>query len=55
MKSMEPTKPKVYYDEAYPPVPTSGTRFWRKFFLWQFYRFWVLNWKVMKIVAFGHS
>lgn len=49
------TNPKVYYEESYPPVPTNSVKFWRKNFLWQFYRFIVLNYKVMKIVAFGHN
>jgi hypothetical protein len=52
---MEKVNPRVYYDEAYPPVPSGGTRFWRKFPIWQLFRFLILNWKVMKIVAFGHS
>ncbi|HNX78928.1 MAG TPA: hypothetical protein PKJ24_03550 [Prolixibacteraceae bacterium] len=44
-----------YKDEAYPPVPTKGTRFWRKFFPWQVVRFFVLNLKIMRIVIWGHS
>jgi hypothetical protein len=44
-----------YYDESYPPVPTKTTVFWRKFFLWQLYRFAVINLKMIRIVAFGHS
>lgn len=49
------TKPKVYYDEAYPPVPTKWVKFTRKFILWQLLRFLVINFKVMRIVAYGHS
>ncbi|MBN2728460.1 MAG: hypothetical protein JXR53_04480 [Bacteroidales bacterium] len=49
------TNPKVYYEEAYPPVPLGFVRFMRKFFLWQLFRFFVLNYKVMRIVAYGHS
>lgn len=48
-------KPKVYYEESYPPVPTKSVKFWRSCMLWQFYRFIILNYKVMKIVAFGHN
>lgn len=44
-----------YKDEAYPPFPTKWTRFWRKFFLWQIIRFFVLNLKIMRIVVGGHS
>jgi hypothetical protein len=46
---------KGYKDEAYPPVPTSNTRFWRKFFPWQVVRFFVLNLKIMRIIIGGHS
>ncbi len=46
---------KGYKDEAYPPVPTSTTRFWRKFFPWQIVRFFVLNLKIMRIIVGGHS
>jgi len=49
------TDPKVYYDEAYPPVPLGFVRFMRKCIIWQLFRFLVLNYKVMRIVAFGHS
>ena len=46
---------QVYKDEAYPPIPTGGTRFWRKFFPWQIVRFFVLNLKIMRIIIGGHS
>ncbi|HNW54556.1 MAG TPA: hypothetical protein PKN21_09825 [Bacteroidales bacterium] len=46
---------KGYKDEAYPPVPTGNTRFWRKFFPWQLVRFFVLNLKIMRIIIGGHS
>jgi len=46
---------KGYKDEAYPPVPTRNTRFWRKFFPWQMIRFFVLNLKIMRIIIGGHS
>jgi len=46
---------KGYKDEAYPPVPTGGTRFWRKFLPWQLVRFFVLNLKIMRIIIGGHS
>lgn len=44
-----------YYDESYPPLPTKGTRFWRKSILWQAWRFIVLNVKIVRIIAGGHS
>lgn len=46
---------KAYYDEAYPPVPSKTTRFWRKNPFWQLFRFVVLNIKIMRIVVGGHS
>lgn len=44
-----------YKDEAYPPVPTRATRFWRKFLPWQIWRFFDLNFKIMRIIIGGHS
>ena len=38
-----------------PPMPTTATRFWRKFFPWQIVRFFVLNLKIMRIIIGGHS
>jgi len=49
------TKPKIYYDEAYPPIPTPWVKFMRRFVLWQLIRFIVINFKIMRIVAYGHS
>ncbi len=46
---------KGYYDEAYPPYPSHSTLRWRKNIFWQFYRFIVLNLKMIRIVAGGHS
>ena len=46
---------KGYKDEAYPPVPTAATRFWRRCILWQMVRFFILNLKIMRIVVGGHS
>jgi len=44
-----------YKDEYYPPVPTKSTLFWRKSFVWQIYRFFILNIKIMRIIIGGHS
>ncbi|MCF8381729.1 MAG: hypothetical protein K9H49_19295 [Bacteroidales bacterium] len=51
------TKPenKAYKDEFYPPIPTKTTKFFRKFFPFQIYKFFSLNYKIMKIVVKGHS
>ena len=52
---MSLNKVRAYYDEAYPPVPTRATRFWRRNIIWQLYRFFVLNIKMMRIIVGGHS
>jgi hypothetical protein len=52
---MGSNKIKAYYDEAYPPVPDETTLFWRKFLPWQLIRFVILNIKMIRIVAGGHS
>ena len=44
-----------YHDFAYAPVPTAFTRFMRKCIIWQSWRWLVLNIKILRIVAFGHS
>jgi hypothetical protein len=48
-------KPRVYYEEAYPPVPLGFVKFMRSCTIWQLYRFFVLNFKIMRIIAYGHS
>jgi hypothetical protein len=52
---MEKHTAKGYYEEAYPPMPTKTTIFWRKNLIWQFIKFIILNLKIMKIVVRGHS
>ncbi len=44
-----------YSEQYYPPTPTSTTLFWRKFIPFQIIRFFILNWKIIKIVVKGHS
>jgi hypothetical protein len=46
---------RAYYEEAYPPVPTKMTLFWRRNFIHQLFRFVVLNLKIMRIIIGGHS
>ncbi|PKP49569.1 MAG: hypothetical protein CVT94_04640 [Bacteroidetes bacterium HGW-Bacteroidetes-11] len=46
---------QAYTDESYPPFPTRSTLFWRRFIPWQFFRFIVLNLKIIRIVVGGHS
>ncbi len=48
-------EPRVYKDEYYPPLPTKATKFWRTNFIYQCYKFFRLNYKIMRIVVRGHS
>lgn len=52
---MAKNKVRGYYDESYPPYPSKATLFWRKNIIWQMLRFVVLNLKMMRIVAGGHT
>lgn len=50
-----PAKNKEPYQQAYyPPVPTRFIRSMRTFFPWQFYRFWVINLKILKLLMKSH-
>jgi hypothetical protein len=44
-----------YSEQYYPPTPTNFTLFMRKFIPFQIIRFWILNYRIIKIVAKGHS
>jgi hypothetical protein len=44
-----------YYEESYPPLPTKATIFWRKSFVKQVIRFFILNLRIMRIIVGGHS
>lgn len=46
---------RAYYEESYPPLPSKATSFWRRNVIWQFFRFVVLNLKIMRIIVGGHS
>jgi hypothetical protein len=46
---------KGYYEEAYPPLPTKATMFFRRNLIYQFFRFIILNLKIMRIIIGGHS
>jgi len=49
-------KNKEPYQQAYyPPVPTRWTLFTRTSLIWQFIRFWVLNWKITVLLRKGHK
>ncbi|GAB4421594.1 MAG: hypothetical protein OHK0039_36610 [Bacteroidia bacterium] len=44
-----------YSEQYYPPTPTGSTLFWRRFVPYQFFRFFILNWRIIQIVVRGHS
>jgi len=46
---------KGYRDDDYPPLPTSATRFWRRNPFGQFFRFLLLNYRIMRTVVSGYS
>jgi len=43
---------KAYDKDFYPPVPTEFTKSMRKNFFWQFYRFLVINWKMIRMTKY---
>jgi hypothetical protein len=49
-------KNKEPYQQAYyPPVPTRFTLYWRSSLPWQFIRFWIINYKVFKLLLKAHT
>ncbi len=44
-----------YSEHSFATVPGKATQFFRRFWLWQLWRFVVLNLKIMRIVIGGHS
>jgi len=44
-----------YSEMSYATEPTRWTKFWRRSFIFQLIRFFVLNLKIMQIVVGGHS
>ncbi len=44
-----------YKDEFYPPIPTQRTKRLRVNFFVQVFKFFQLNYKIMRIVVKGHS
>lgn len=55
IQNRERNMAKGYSEFAYAPVPTKWTKILRKNWILQAYRFLVLNIKILRIVAFGHS
>ncbi len=44
-----------YTDFSYAALPGKTVRFFRRCIIWQAWRWLVLNIKILRIVAFGHS
>jgi len=49
VKNKEP-----YQHSYYPPVPTGFTRYMRTSIVWQFIRFWIINFKIFKLLMKSH-
>jgi hypothetical protein len=49
------TNKEPYQQAYYPPVPTGLTRFMRTSLLWQFVRFIVINFKILKLMSRSHQ
>jgi hypothetical protein len=50
-----PVKNREPYQQAYyPPVPTRFTRYFRTSIIWQFVRFWIINFKIFRLLAKSH-
>ncbi len=44
-----------YSNQSYATRPSKLTMFWRRCFIYQIFKFWELNIKIMILVASGHS
>jgi hypothetical protein len=50
------TKNREPYKQAYyPPVPTRFTRYMRTSLVWQFFRFIIINFKILKLLFKAHK
>ena len=48
------TNREPYQQAYYPPLPTGFTRYMRTSLIWQFYRFLVINIKILKLLTKSH-
>jgi len=48
------TNREPYQQAYYPPAPTGFTRMMRTSFIWQAYRFIILNVKILKLMSQSH-
>ncbi len=49
-----PTNREPYQPAYYAPAPTGFTRFMRTCLIWQFYRFIIINFKMLKLIGKSH-
>jgi len=55
MASKNTKKTVPYSDNSFGTEPTGYVKFWRTCIIKQYFRFFLLNLKIMKIVIKGHS
>jgi hypothetical protein len=48
------TNKEPYQQAYYPPVPTGFTKYARTSLIWQIFRFFVINAKILKLMAKSH-
>jgi len=48
------TNKEPYQQAYYPPAPTGFTRYMRTSFIWQLYRFIIINLKMLKLMSKSH-
>ena len=49
-----PKNKEPYQQAYYPPAPTGFTRYMRTSVIWQFFRFIVINMKMLKLMSKSH-
>lgn len=52
--SAKPKNREPYQQAYYPPVPTKFIRWVRTNVAWQFIRFWVINFKILRLLLKSH-
>ncbi|WP_295540924.1 hypothetical protein [uncultured Thiohalocapsa sp.] len=49
-----PKNKEPYQQAYYPPVPTKLVRWLRTSIVWQFFRFWIINFKILRLLLKSH-
>ncbi|WP_295408010.1 hypothetical protein [uncultured Thiocystis sp.] len=52
---MAGTNKGPYQQDAHPPIPTGLTRYLRTSVVWQCIRFWIIGYKVLKLMWKPHG